>query len=71
MRTGRAIHVMATTKDGFICLRSATGGLYWLADDGARVLRGGDLKKAENLQDGFISAMERAGMQIRTHNHGP
>jgi hypothetical protein len=30
MRTGRAIQVMATTKDGFICLRSAIGGFYWV-----------------------------------------
>src|SRR5260221_11655431 len=30
MRTGRAIHVIATTKDGFMCLRSAIGGVFWV-----------------------------------------
>jgi len=65
MRTGRAIHVMATTKDGFICLRSAIGGFYWVANDGKRVLRGENFKEAEGLQGGFISAMERVGVRDR------
>jgi hypothetical protein len=63
MRTGRAIHVMATRKDGFICLRSAIGGFYWVANDGKRVLRGENFKEAKGLQGGFISMMERAGTQ--------
>jgi hypothetical protein len=61
MRTGRAIDVMATTRNGFICLRSAIGGFYWVANDGKRLLRGDDMKGADILQGGFISAMERAG----------
>ena len=55
--------MMATTKDGFICLRSAIGGFYWVANDGKRVLRGENFKEAEGLQGGFISAMERVGTQ--------
>ena len=61
LHTGRAIHVIAIAKRGFICLRSAVGGFYWVANDGKRLLRGDDVKQAESLQGGFISAMERAG----------
>jgi hypothetical protein len=63
MRTGRASRV--TTARGFICLRSSTSGFYWVAYDGKRVMRGYNVKTAENLQDGFISLMERAGMPAR------
>jgi hypothetical protein len=64
MRTGRAIHTVPTTMIGFICLRSAIGGFYWVANDGKRLLRGEDMKGADSLQGGFISAMERAGNRV-------
>jgi hypothetical protein len=60
--TGRAY--AATRALGYICLRSATGGFYWVANDGALVLRGDNIKTAESLQVGFISAMERAGARV-------
>ena len=63
IRTGRAFG--ATAASGYACLRSAAGGFYWVADDGARVLRGADIKSADALQDGFIAAMERAGQRAR------
>jgi hypothetical protein len=66
MHTGRAIHVMATAKGGFSCLRSAIGGFYWIANDGKRLLRGNDMKGAHSLQHGFISAMERAGGRVES-----
>jgi hypothetical protein len=61
--TGRAY--AATRALGYICLRSATGGFYWVAYDGARVLRGDDIERADRLQGGFISAMERVGTRDR------
>jgi hypothetical protein len=63
IRTGRASPL--TEADGFICLRSTTSGFYWVAYDGKQVLRGDNLKGADKLQGGFISAMERAGEQSR------
>src|SRR5258708_33495994 len=51
----------ARKDNGFICLRSAIGGFYWVANDGKRVLRGENFKEAKGLQGGFISMMERAG----------
>ncbi len=62
-RTGRAF--AQTTASGFICLRSSTSGFYWVAYDGARMLRGDDIKTAESLQSGFISAMHRAGTRTQ------
>jgi hypothetical protein len=63
IRTGRAY--AATRTLGYICLQSATGGFYWVAYDGAKVLRGDNIKKANILQGGFISVMERAGTRAR------
>jgi hypothetical protein len=59
IRTGRAFG--ATAASGYVCLRSAAGGFYWVANDGAQLLRGADFKGAGALQEGFIAAMERAG----------
>jgi hypothetical protein len=63
IRTGRAF--AETRAFGYICLRSTTGGFYWVAYDGGQLLSGATIKKAESLQDGFIAAMERAGTRAR------
>ncbi len=59
MRTGRAANPLHTC--GFICLHTAGAHRYWVSFDGQRVLRGRDLADADELQDGFIEAMIRAG----------
>lgn len=59
MRTGRASD--AQKSGGFIRLRATGGGFYFVAHDGVRVLRGDELDDAEELQQGFVAAMERAG----------
>jgi hypothetical protein len=67
MRSGRAVCWTAMREFGFICLRSATNGFYWVANDGKRMLRGENFNDAESLQAGFISKMERAGGGGRYH----
>jgi hypothetical protein len=42
-------------------LECLTGGFYWIALNGSRVLRGARLPTAEELQPKFIEAMARAG----------
>ena len=59
MRTGRALPHSAGS--GFICLRAAAGGFYWVSYDGSQILRGDDIKATTNLQGGFVAAMEHAG----------
>jgi hypothetical protein len=61
VRTGRAAKSRAAAA-GFI---RADGGdaVYWISDDGARVLRGDAIDSADELQRGFIEAMARAGSQ--------
>ena len=59
MRTGRAANPLHTR--GFICLHTAGAHRYWVSNDGRRVLRGRELAEADELQDGFIDAMARAG----------
>jgi hypothetical protein len=59
MRTGRALSHSAGS--GFICLRAAAGGFYWVAYDGSQILRGDDIKATTSLQGGFVAAMERTG----------
>ena len=59
VRTGRASAPI--TVDGYIRLVAGAGQHYWVSSDGQRVLRGPDLGDADELQAGFIAAMERAG----------
>jgi hypothetical protein len=59
VRTGRASDPITT--DGYIRLVAGAGQHYWVSSDGQRVLRGPDLGDADELQAGFIAAMERAG----------
>ena len=63
VRTGRATRV--DESDNHIVLRCKSGGFYWIAFDGARVLRGAVVKDTEQLQSGFVAAMERAGSPAR------
>jgi hypothetical protein len=57
-RTGRAY--APRTEKGFLMLEATTGGRYRVTYDGRQVFRhrGGP---ADQLQDGFVVAMERAG----------
>ena len=59
IRTGRGSS--ATAAAGFISLFARGGQRYWVSFDGHRVLRGRTLESADELQSGFIEAMERAG----------
>lgn len=60
VRTGRAV-LPHETAHGFITLSGSAWGRYWISYDGTRLLRGVDFRTAEELQPGFIDAMERAG----------
>ena len=46
---------------GHLRLRAKLGGFYWIASDGARLLRGDELDAAEELQSSFTEAMAQAG----------
>jgi hypothetical protein len=53
---------MRVREDGrHIVLRSTTGGFYWVDFNGAGVRRGAAITDTEQLQPGFVAAMERAG----------
>jgi len=47
--------------EGYTVLEARSGGFYWVADDGFRILRGGSFADAEDLQPNFVEAMARAG----------
>ena len=55
--------VVGETFGGFVRLRAVVGAFYWVSLDGMRVLRGGEPGSADELQDGFIEAMARAGSE--------
>jgi len=59
VRSGRAAYPMRT--EGYTVLEARSGGFYWVADDGFRILRGGSFADAEDLQPNFVEAMARAG----------
>ena len=46
---------------GTLRLECLSGGFYWIALNGSRLLRGTRLPTADELQPKFIEAMERAG----------
>jgi hypothetical protein len=64
IRTGRAARPWPF--HGFMRLAASTGGFYFVAFRGDQVLRGTSLQDAEELQPGFIVAMERAGALARS-----
>jgi len=41
---------------------ATSGGFYWISVDGETLLRGDDLKSAEELQRSFADVMARAGV---------
>jgi hypothetical protein len=47
--------------DAYVQLRAKIGGFYFVALDGARLLRGDTFEEAEELQAKFVEAMARAG----------
>jgi hypothetical protein len=51
------------TTNRFIRLPAIPGAFYWVSFDGTRVLRGERPDHADELQQGFIEAMARAGRQ--------
>jgi hypothetical protein len=59
VRTGRA--TASEQEESYIRLPGAKGGYYWVTYSGDRLLRGSELLYAEDLQPGFLAAMERAG----------
>jgi hypothetical protein len=61
MRTGRASDPRIV--HGHLRLRATRGGFYWIAPDGARMLRGDELEFAEELQPNFTQAMAQAGQR--------
>lgn len=63
VRTNRVSkkEVVGGTFGGFVRLRAVVGAFYWISLDGMRVLRGQDPGGADELQDGFVEAMARAG----------
>jgi hypothetical protein len=63
VRTGRG--AIVNTLSGFICVRGTESSFYWVSFDGARVLRGNEIGTADELQSGFVDAMERAGAPAR------
>jgi hypothetical protein len=51
---------------GMLRLDRPGGGMhYWLALDGSRLLRGRDVTEAEDLNRGFLDAMEKLGTERR------
>jgi hypothetical protein len=46
---------------GYICVRSAKAGYYWISNTGDRLLYGLGIDSAVYLQPGFIELMERLG----------
>jgi hypothetical protein len=46
---------------GMLRLQCVSGGFYWIALNGSRLLRGPRLPTAEELQPKFCDAMERLG----------
>lgn len=53
--------VVGETFGGFIRLCAVVGAFYWVSFDGMHVLRGPEPRNADELQDGFIESMLRAG----------
>lgn len=61
--TGRAIRTSEPQpQDGYVKLPRPNGAFYWLSLDGRRLLAGGFIEVAEELQIGFIESMVRVGM---------
>ncbi len=58
-RTGRASDV--EYHPPYLRIRASHGGYYWVSFDGTKVLRGWHLGDVEELQAGFVEAMEREG----------
>ena len=48
-------------SDGYLHLPGLSGDDYWISFDGTRLLRGPQLRQAEELQQGFADSMARAG----------
>jgi hypothetical protein len=63
IRTGRAARPWPF--HGFMRLAGSAGGFYFVAFRGDQVLRCTSLKDADELQTGFVIAMERAGALAR------
>lgn len=67
-RSGR-VHIMppgsANIARGYMRLERVSGGHYWLAVDGSRLLKGRDVTEAEAISPGFVSAMEKLGAPRR------
>jgi hypothetical protein len=59
IRSGRASS--AEPVDAYIRLTGKTRDHYFVAHDGSEVLRGETIEEADELQPGFVDAMERAG----------
>ena len=47
---------------GMLRLERRSGGFYWIALNGSRVLRGNALLNADELQPNFTDAMQSAGI---------
>jgi hypothetical protein len=60
IRTDRA-ETHGVYDRGMLRLECLSGGFYWIALNGSRLLRGARLPTAEELQPKFIEAMARAG----------
>jgi hypothetical protein len=60
IRTDRA-GMQGVCDRGLLRLQCLSGGFYWIALNGKRVLRGARLPTADELQPKFTDAMERAG----------
>ncbi len=68
VKTGRAAKPRLT-KDFILLDRDGERGFYWVSIDGERVLKGDTPSTAEELQPGFLQAMERVGQ--RRQNRRP
>lgn len=61
VNTGRGVTPVAVR--GYICVRSARAGYYWISNTGDRLLYGLGIDSAVDLQPGFVESMERSGDQ--------
>jgi len=62
VNTGRGSMPIAVR--GYICVRSARAGYYWISNTGDTLLYGLGIDSAVHLQPGFIDLMERSGDQL-------
>jgi hypothetical protein len=59
VRSGRASEIKAT--GGYLRVFGTGGDDYWVAFDGGSLRRGAEFAGADELQQGFVEAMERVG----------